>query len=238
MTPWLLIPVKSFDTGKSRLRTVLADDARRTLNEFFLRRMLVTARRFPGSTRTAVISECDRVLQMAAACGVHAVRQTSGPGLNRAASEGLAELRRRGAHGVLLVSCDLPTLQHSDLREMADIARRDSGVVICPDKHRTGTNAILVPRIAPMRFRFGEGSLLGHFREARRAGFRPIVHLSSRIAFDIDTPLDLVLWLGERGVVAAATEVGAPARLRQAAREPHAPPLHSSTASVGCESLS
>lgn len=204
MTPWLLIPVKAFDKGKSRLRTVLADDTRRALNEFFLRRMLATAQQFPGSARTAVISECDRVLQIAAACGVQTVRQTSGPGLNRAASEGMAKVRRRGARSVLLIASDLPTLRPSDLRELADSARRGSGIVICPDKHRTGTNAILLPRDAHLRFRFGNGSFLGHCSEAMRAGFPPIVHFNARVAFDVDSPQDLVLWPGARGVLAGA----------------------------------
>ena len=217
MTPWLLIPVKAFDNGKSRLRTVLADDTRRALNEFFLRRMLATAQQFPGSARTAVISECDRVLQIAAACGVQTVRQTSGPGLNRAASEGMANVRRRGAHSVLLIASDLPTLRPSDLHELADSARRGSGIVICPDKHRTGTNAILLPRDAHLRFRFGKGSFLGHCREAMRAGFPPIVHFNARVAFDVDNPQDLVLWPGARGVLAGATfsafrEAGGPCR--------------------------
>lgn len=194
MTPWLLIPVKAFDSGKSRLRTVLADDARWALNEFFLRRMLVIARQFPGSARTAVISDCDRVLRIAAACGVQTVRQTSGPGLNRAAREGMAKVRRRGARSVLLIASDLPTLRPSDLRELAAVDRRRGAIVICPDRHRCGTNAILLPRDAHLRFRFGKGSLLGHCSEAMRAGFAPIVHFNARVAFDVDSPQDLVLW--------------------------------------------
>ncbi|OGA81350.1 MAG: 2-phospho-L-lactate guanylyltransferase [Betaproteobacteria bacterium RIFCSPLOWO2_12_FULL_66_14] len=209
MTPWLLIPVKALDSGKSRLRTVLADDTRRALNEFFLRRMLATAQQFPGSARTAVISECDRVLQIAAACGVQTVRQTSGPGLNRAASEGMAKVRRRGARAVLLIAADLPTLRPCDLRELADSARRGGGIVICPDKHRTGTNAILLPRDAHLRFRFGKGSFLGHCSEAMRAGFPPIVHFNARVAFDVDSPQDLVLWPGARGLLAGARATNA-----------------------------
>lgn len=208
MTPWLLIPVKALDNGKSRLRTVLADDTRRALNEFFLRRMLATAQQFPGSARSAVISECDRVLQIAAACGVQTVRQTSGPGLNRAASEGMAKVRRRGARAVLLIVSDLPTLRPCDLRELADSARR-GGIVICPDKHRTGTNAILLPRDAHLRFRFGKGSFLGHCSEAMRAGFPPIVHFNARVAFDVDSPQDLVLWPGARGLLAGARATNA-----------------------------
>lgn len=197
MIPWLLVPVKAFDAGKSRLRAVLADDARRALNEFFLRRTLATARQFPGAARTTVISECDRVLQIAAACGVQTVRQTSGPGLNRAAREGVARVRQRGARDVLVIASDLPALSAFDLHELADRAPRENGIVICPDKHRTGTNAILLAGDAHLRFQFGSGSLLRHCREAVRAGFPPVVHFNAGVAFDVDDPQDLARWVKE-----------------------------------------
>lgn len=191
MTPWLLIPVKSLHTGKSRLRAVLADAARLALNEFFLRRLLEAARSFPGRERTAVISDCESVLRIAAACSVRTIPQSSGPGLNRAAREGLATLRRLGAGDIVLIACDAPMVGPADLRELADPGLSQGRIVICPDKHGTGTNALLVPSGVHMEFRFGEDSLSRHCREALRAGFVPKLHLNSRIAFDIDTPQDL-----------------------------------------------
>ncbi len=43
MTPWLLVPVKSFAAGKSRLTPFLRHGTRRQLNEFFLYRVIETA---------------------------------------------------------------------------------------------------------------------------------------------------------------------------------------------------
>jgi len=133
MTPWLLIPVKAFDAGKSRLRGALPGEARRALNEHFLRRMLTTASRFPGAARTAVISDCDGVLRTAAGWDVRTILQRSGPGLNPAAREGVDELRGLGAHCVILIACDVPTVNPTDLRELADLAPEDRSIVICPD---------------------------------------------------------------------------------------------------------
>jgi 2-phospho-L-lactate/phosphoenolpyruvate guanylyltransferase len=211
VTPWLLIPVKSLHTGKSRLRAVLTDDARLALNEFFLRRMLETARRFPGRERTAVISDCESVLRIATACSVRTIPQISGPGLNRAAREGVIALRRLGAGDIALVACDVPMVRPSDLRELADPGLSEGRIVICPDKHRTGTNAILIPSGAHMEFRFGENSLSWHCRAALRAGFVARLHVNPRIAFDIDTPRDLATWISVPGrkLSAAATVVSA-----------------------------
>ena len=57
MELWLLIPVKSLADGKSRLQAVLADDARRQLNQMLLIRALAAASGYPGVARTGVISE-------------------------------------------------------------------------------------------------------------------------------------------------------------------------------------
>lgn len=205
MTPWLLVPVKSMSAGKSRLMPVLEQGIRRQLNELFVYRALETAIAFPGREHTAFISECDEVLTMVAAYGVLAIRQTAGAGLNAAATQGVAELREREARPVLLMPCDEPMVRPADLRRIAAIGANRRGIVICPDKHGTGTNALYLPREAKMQFHFGENSLARHCDEARRIGFPPTVHYNPRIAFDIDAPQDLMSWTGTPPVLDAAS---------------------------------
>lgn len=215
MTPWLLIPVKSLHTGKSRLRPVLADDARRALNEFFLRRMLEVARRFPGCERTAVISDCGDVLQIATGCSIHAIHQSSGPGLNRAAREGVDTLRRLGARDIVLIACDAPMVGPSDLREFEDPSLTADRIVICPDRHGTGTNAVFVPSGVHMEFQFGDDSFSLHCREALRCGSVPKVHLNPRIGLDIDTPEDLASWFRDASQRPSTADAPLASRLRE-----------------------
>ena len=198
MRPWLLVPAKSLSAGKSRLLGVLEDDERRDLNTRLLRRMLSTAARFPGRDRTAVVSECADALQLAQQCGVRIIRQTLGPGLNEAAQEGITALRRLGAQDIIVIACDEPLVRPSDIRGIADAGRKAGGIVICPDRHHRGTNAMLVPCGAMLRFQFGENSFAKHCQEARRLGFAPTVHINPRIAFDVDTPADLAMWARAR----------------------------------------
>jgi 2-phospho-L-lactate guanylyltransferase (CobY/MobA/RfbA family) len=82
-------------------------------------------------------------------------------------------------------------LQTHDLREIATLARQHE-VVICPDKHCAGTNAIVFSEPTPMRFSFGPGSYLQHQCEAQRCGLVPHLYYNQRIARDIDLPEDLV----------------------------------------------
>lgn len=199
MRPWLLVPAKSLAAGKSRLRRVLKSDERRDLNVRFLRRMLSTAARFPGRDCTAVVSECEEVLRLAGQCGVRTIRQTSGPGLNPATEEGISALRGLGAQDIIVIACDEPLVRPSDIRGIADVRARAGGIVICPDRHYRGTNAMLVPCGATPRFQFGERSFARHCQEARRLGYVPTVHVNARIAFDVDTPGDLMMWARVRG---------------------------------------
>jgi 2-phospho-L-lactate/phosphoenolpyruvate guanylyltransferase len=194
MIPWLLIPVKSLDAGKGRLDGAMQPAYRRRLNEFFLHRILRTADHFPGCDRTAVISGCGDVLRIAEAYGAKPIRQRFEGGLNSAVAQGVAALRRISAENILLIACDEPLVRPVDLRDVVRRGAKLGGIVICPDKHGKGTNALYLPSCASIRFQFGEDSLFKHVREALRNGLAPHVCFNARIALDIDTLADLVLW--------------------------------------------
>ncbi len=198
MIPWLLIPVKSLAAGKGRLDGTLKPAQRRRLNEFFLRHILRTANKFPGCDRTVVISACGDVLRIAEAYGAKPIRQRPENGLNSAVAQGVAALRRIGAKNILLIACDEPLVRPVDLRDIVRRGEKLNQIVLCPDKHGTGTNALYLPSGAPIRFRFGKDSLFKHVREASRCGLAPHVYFNERIALDIDTPADLVLWRRSR----------------------------------------
>ena len=190
-TPWLLLPVKSLLRGKRRLAPLLNPLERRDLNEYFLRRTVKIAAEFPGIQRTAVISEADDTLTLARELGIYTIRQIDGCGLNHAVTQGTRELHAHGARALLILPIDLPFLQAHDLREIATLGRQHE-VVICPDKHYTGTNAIVFSEPTPMQFSFGPGSYLQHQRETLRCGLMPHLYYNPRIARDIDLPEDLI----------------------------------------------
>jgi 2-phospho-L-lactate guanylyltransferase len=189
-TPWLLLPVKSLLLGKRRLAPLLNHLERRDLNEFFLRRTVKIAAEFPGIQRTAVISEADDTLTLAKELGIYTIRQTNGRGLNHAVTQGTRELYAHGARALLILPIDLPFLQTHDLYKTATLGRQYK-VVICPDQHSAGTNALFFSEPTPMRFSFGPGSYLKHQWETQRCGLVPHLFYNPRIARDIDLPEDL-----------------------------------------------
>lgn len=195
-TPWLLLPVKSMQTGKGRLAPALSSSERRALNEFFLRRMIALVSSYPGLHKTAIISDAADTLDLAAALGVGTIRQGHAHDLNQAVTQGCHHLYARGATDILILPVDLPLIQPADIQEIAGLGRRHS-LVICPDKNRVGTNAIFLSAQATIRFQFGPQSYIRHQDEARLRGYSPCLHFNPRIAIDIDVPDDLIM-LDER----------------------------------------
>ena len=158
-----------------------------------LMRMLAAASGYPGCAHTAVVSECSDVLRLADDIGAVPIRQTAGSGLNNAVGQGVAVLRSVRPGPVLVVAADLPLVTTNDLRSIAPAGRKCS-LVVFTDKHRTGTNALYLPAGIPFQFQFGPNSCAAHYREGMAAVAATSVLFSARIAFDIDTPEDLLAW--------------------------------------------
>jgi 2-phospho-L-lactate guanylyltransferase len=188
-TPWLLLPVKSLQCGKRRLAPALCDAERARLNEFFLRRIIAVAAEFPGLDRTVVVSDATDSLHRAAELGARTIR-TEQQELNAALADGCGKLYRRGARQIMILPVDLPLVQGSDLRELAELGARHS-LVISPDRYGAGTNALFLAKKLPLQFKFGDGSYHAHQAEAHRCGVLPLLHRNDHIAQDVDLPADL-----------------------------------------------
>ena len=78
-------------------------------------------------------------------------------------------------------------------RELIDRAIDPPVVVIAPDRHLKGTNALLISPSGLIEYDFGENSFERHCQQVREAGARlEIVNLPS-LGLDLDLPEDLEL---------------------------------------------
>jgi 2-phospho-L-lactate guanylyltransferase len=81
-------------------------------------------------------------------------------------------------------------------------------VAIVPDRHGTGTNALLLAPADAIAPSFGPGSFERHVAAARKAGVEYAVAKIPALMFDVDTPddlADLSAALDERRGQAAST---------------------------------
>src|SRR5262249_61373221 len=94
----------------------------------------------------------------------HVVHDPEEAGQSAAASLGVAAAVERGAERVLLVPGDCPALEPA---EVAALLERTAPVVIVPDRHGTGTNALLLTPPYAIAPAFGTGSFARHAALAR-----------------------------------------------------------------------
>ena len=100
----------------------------------------------------------------------------------------------RQASALLIVLGDLPLLTPADVAEMVALAAPRT-VVLAPDRHGTGSNALLLAPPGLLPFRFGPHSAARHAAAATRRGLALRRYVATGTAFDIDTPADLAAWL-------------------------------------------
>src|SRR4051812_46976370 len=117
-------------------------------------------------------------------------------GQSHATEIGISYARDHGFDRVLLVPGDTPLLDPIELEELlVRCARDDVGVAVVPDRHGTGTNALLICPPGSFAPSFGPDSLERHLASARAEGIVHRVENVQSLALDIDTPADLAaLW--------------------------------------------
>jgi 2-phospho-L-lactate guanylyltransferase len=197
MTLWAIVPVKPLRWGKSRLAGVLSQEERTDLNSQLLTHTLETLKAIPEIEHVLVISRDPAALSLARSHGARTVQEKGAPELNVALARATIVARNYSTSGVLIVPADLPLLTPEDVRAMLELAKDPPVVVLAPDRHNQGTNALLVCPVGLIEYDFGPGSFQRHCERARQAGARLEICELPSIALDMDLPEDLEL-VGEQ----------------------------------------
>lgn len=193
MTLWAIVPVKPLRRGKSRLASTLSEDERTELNRSLLQNTLRTFGDVKEVEEVLVISRDPQALAIARQYGARTVREDGQPELNTALQRATVIAQVYATRGVLVLPADLPLVTREDLFTLIDRAGEPPAVVIAPDRHGTGTNALLISPAGLIKYDFGENSFQRHCQHAQDAGARlEIVNLPT-LGLDLDLPEDLEL---------------------------------------------
>jgi 2-phospho-L-lactate/phosphoenolpyruvate guanylyltransferase len=191
MTIWAIVPVKPLRRGKSRLAGTLSEDERAELNQALLQRTLNTLTDIKELEQVLVISRDPHALTIARQHGARTVREDGQPELNTALTRATVVARVHATRGVLILPADLPLISREDVLTLIEKADDPPVVVIAPDRHGKGTNALLISPSGLIEYDFGENSFQRHCERAKEAGARlEIVDLPS-LGLDLDLPEDL-----------------------------------------------
>jgi 2-phospho-L-lactate guanylyltransferase len=202
-----VLPVKTFPNAKQRLSAAVRPEDRRALATAMVSDVLATL----GSARldrVVVVTAEPVVAAVAAGIGARVVHDEAEAGQNAAAALGIAAAVADGAERVLLVPGDCPALTAADVDGLLGAHTGGPRVVIVPDRHRTGTNALLLCPADVIEPAFGPDSFARHAALGRAAGAAVEVAEVASLGHDVDTPADLAALralLAARGRGAART---------------------------------
>lgn len=193
MTLWAIVPVKPLRRGKSRLAGTLSEDERVYLNQYLLEKTLKTLAELKEIEQVLVVSRDPQALAIARKFGARTVHEDGTPQLNTALMRATVVAQVYATQSVLVLPADLPLLTSQDILTLIEHAHNPPVVVIAPDRHRKGTNALLISPSGLIAYDFGEDSFQRHCARAQQAGARlEIVELPS-LGLDLDLPEDLEL---------------------------------------------
>jgi 2-phospho-L-lactate guanylyltransferase len=194
MTLWAIVPVKPLKQAKSRLSEVLSKEQGALLSRELLDNTLRTLASIPEVERTLVISRDSAVLAMARDLGAKTLAERASPELDGALVRATVVAQGYNVSSVLILPADLPFLSVEDLRHLIERSSPPPVVVIVPDRHGRGTNALLIRPPGLIAFDSGPESFHTHVERARRAGARIEVCDLPGLALDLDKPEDLQLY--------------------------------------------
>jgi 2-phospho-L-lactate guanylyltransferase len=193
MTLWAIVPVKPLRRGKSRLAGKLTEDERADLNQSLLKHTIETLTDLKEIEQVLVVSRDPHALTVARNHGARTVLEDGQPHLNTALKRATVVAQVYATRGVLVLPADLPLISPEDIRELINRAVDPPVVVIAPDRHHTGTNALLISPSGLIEYDFGENSFERHCERVRQVGARlEIVDLPT-LGLDLDLPEDLEL---------------------------------------------
>jgi 2-phospho-L-lactate guanylyltransferase len=185
-----ILPIKSFEEAKRRLRHHLGPGERHALAEAMFADVLIALRRSTALHGIIVVSADHVAQQIAAGYGASVVEDRD-RGHNPAATLGINAAVRAGAERVLLVPGDCPALDPAEVNSLIARPAPPRSVLIVPDRHGTGTNALLLTPPDALAPSFGPDSRKRHHDEATAANLDVEVVEVSSLALDVDTPDDL-----------------------------------------------
>jgi 2-phospho-L-lactate/phosphoenolpyruvate guanylyltransferase len=187
-----ILPVKRFGNAKQRLRESLGAGARQALASAMFADVLGALSHSSLIDTVLIVSGEREVSDLALEREVVLIGDETEKGQSAAALTGIARAAALGYDSALLVPGDTPLLDPLEVDTLiSNAAVSDLEVVIVPDRHGHGTNAVLLDPSGPFQPQFGPGSLERHTEQARDRGLRFEVQAIPSLAIDVDTGEDL-----------------------------------------------
>jgi 2-phospho-L-lactate guanylyltransferase len=188
---YAILPVKRFAVAKARLGDDLSAGTRRALAESMVTDVLMALRRTTAIDEVLIVTSEPAAEAIGHGYGATVLADHDEEGQSAATLIGIEHALERGAGRVLLVPGDCPALDPAQLTELLDAPAIGPSLTIVPDRHGTGTNALVLVPPDVIEPAFGEDSRARHEQAAAAAGVPCTVVDVPTLLIDVDTADDL-----------------------------------------------
>jgi 2-phospho-L-lactate guanylyltransferase len=186
-----IVPVKGISVANGRLDGLLSKAARKRLAEALFLDLIVKLPRARSIDEVLIVTADDSIARQARWFGHQVLVQKGDEGHSEAATAGARAAMAEGADRVAMLPVDCPMLDTDELD--AHIGRSPRTVLIVPDQHGTGTNALVLTPPDIFVPAFGPDSCARHVSRARASGISFALEAIESMAIDLDTPADFSL---------------------------------------------
>jgi 2-phospho-L-lactate/phosphoenolpyruvate guanylyltransferase len=198
MKIFALVPVKRFESSKSRLSSVLNVVERKELSELLLTNTLSVLTQASAISEIVIVSSDEVAMEIARRSGAEVLRESKDNGVNAAIAQADDYSFENGAEATLVIPQDLPLLVAADVNMICRKAESpDRCLVVCPSIRYDGSNALLRKPSRLLKTSYDEDSFNAHIRAATKSGIPIKVFLSKRIMLDLDTTEDIKILMNQ-----------------------------------------
>jgi 2-phospho-L-lactate guanylyltransferase len=186
-----IVPVKGLPVANGRLDGILSAEERKQLAEALFLDLIVKLPRSRYIDDILVVTADESIARQARWFGHQVLVQDEDAGHSEAAAAGARAAMADGSGRVVMVPVDCPMLDVDELD--AHVGRSPRTALIVPDRHGTGTNALVLTPPDVFLPAFGPDSCARHVSRARAAGISFALDVLESMAIDLDTPEDFTL---------------------------------------------
>jgi len=198
MKIFALVPVKRFESSKSRLSSVLNVVERKELSELLLTNTLSVLTKASAISEIVIVSSDEVAIKIARRNGAEVLRESKDNGVNAAISLADDYSFENGAEATLVIPQDLPLLVAADVNMICRKAESsDRCLIVSPSIRYDGSNALLRKPSRLLKTSYDEDSFNAHIRTATKSGIPIKVFLSKRIMLDLDTTEDIKILMNQ-----------------------------------------
>ena len=193
MKVFAIVPVKNFESGKSRLASLLTVEERVKLSELFLDYTLNTLTNTSAISNVVVVSSDKRAEGIAKIHNAKFLQEKKNQGVNAAVALADVYISEYAVDATIVIPQDLPLLLPEDIERICTSAQEhEKCLVICPSLRFDGSNALLRRPPLLITTNYDNDSYNIHIKKAKASNATVKIIKRKRIMTDIDTVEDVI----------------------------------------------